>query len=174
MEGAGLLAACFMAGFANAADLACFSEVLGADAFFEGVRLSLFDGILAVSFVGDLAGLETTLATLTAFVDGLVELGSRAFPLTSLGFFEFAFGLEAPFSNFGRVATPAGDFPFVLTVAAREAVSFLLFASFLAVGWFFFGAFKGNSWVPWKRSLPSMAENEVALSGIELINSREQ
>jgi len=142
---AGLLAAGFMAGFAAAADLAGFSTVLGAEAFFTGVRVSLFDGILAVGFAGDLAGLETAFATLAALDDGLVELASPTFPLKPLGFFEFAFDLEAPFSNFGRVATTAGDFPFVLTVASLEAVSFLLAASFLAVGWFFFGAFKGNS-----------------------------
>ena len=141
----GLLATGFMAGFGEAADLAGLSTVLGVDAFVTGVWLSLFDGILAGSFFGDLAGLETTFATLAAFDDGLAELGSRAFPLIPLGFFEFTFGLEVLFSNFGRVATPAGGFPFVLTVASREAVSFLLVASFLAVGWFFFGAFKGNS-----------------------------
>ncbi len=114
---AGLLATGFMAGFGAATDLTGLSTVLGVDALFTGVWLSLFDGILAVCFFGDLAGLETTFATLAAFDDGLAKLASRAFPLILLGFFDVAFGLEAPFSNFGRVATPAGDFPFVLTVA---------------------------------------------------------
>jgi hypothetical protein len=145
LAAASLLAAGFMAGFAAAADLTGFLGVLGADAFFAEVRLSLADAILADSFFVDLAGLETTFATLAAFDDGLFTLASRAFPLISVGFFEFAFGLEAPFSNFGCVAMPAGDFPFVLPVASLEAESFFLVASFLAVGWFFFGAFKGNS-----------------------------
>ena len=109
MPAAACLAIGFLAGFAGATDLADLPMVLGADAFFEGVRLSLFNDALTVGFEGDLAGLETAFATLAAF--------GGAFPLALMGFFEFAFVLEAPFSSFGRIATPDWDFPLFLTVA---------------------------------------------------------